>query len=209
MPPAASGNELVRIALGALVWTLAVGSEAQARPPAAFAGRPADLRAGLDARFWVWTDDAGVHLRWTTRGERRRFAGTLTSEGGAALSPVVGVSDRGQAWAPKVERGEDEVITFSAQCEGALAGLDLPPLTGRLTLALSLDGLPAPLHSIRFGVPGIRPRHNPFRLRPVELSQGGLDHHSHPHVAPHDRGAHHEHPHPHPHPPGLGHHHPR
>jgi hypothetical protein len=172
-------------------------------------GRPADLQGGVQARYWVWTDDSGHHLRWTTPGERRRFAGALTWEGGSAPSPIVAVSDSGQASAPKIERGDPGIVAYEARCQGAIAGHDQPPSTARVTLALSLDGLPAPAHTVRLGQVGIRPRWNPFKLRPPDPHQAGRDHHPHPHDTPHPGGEHHGHPHPHPHPPGLGHHHPR
>ncbi len=184
-------------------------SSVEARPPAAFDGRSAHLRAGGDAGYWVWTDKSGVHLRWTTAGEQRRFAGTLSAEDAPLPSPIVAISDAGQASAPTIERAEDGSITFQGQCQGCVSGLDLPPITVRLTLALSLDGLPAPLHALRLGESEIHPRRNPFRLRPPEPAHGGLDHHAHPHVTPHAPGEHHPHPHPHPHPAGLGHHHQR
>lgn len=182
---------------------------AEARPPAAFDGRPDGLRAGLTARYWVWTDAGGLHLRWTTSGERRRFAGTLSADDGTAPSPVVAVSDAGQAAAPRIQRGEAGAVSFEAWCQGGIAGLDLPPPSSRLTLALSLDGLPAPLHALHLGAGLIHPRRNPLKLLPPAPPVGGLEHHPHPHPVPHPAAAHHEHPHAHPHPPGLGHHHRR
>ncbi len=185
-------------------------STAHARPPDAFAGRPTEMRAGLDARYWVWTDRAGVHLRWTTAGELRRFSGSIRAGASAVPSPVVAVSDSGEASAPVMVRAEDGSLSFTATARAGLSGLNLPPVGAEgLALSLFMDGLPAPLHAIRLGTAGIRPRRPVLTLRSPEPAQGGEDHHAHPHVSPHEAGLHHEHPHPHPHPPSNGHHHPR
>lgn len=155
-------------------------------------------------------DDAGLHLRWATSGEQRRFAGTVSTPAPGGLRPVVGVSEAGAAAAPRIAWNPDGALSFEAIAQGRVAGLDLPapPPDAPVTLALSLDGWPAPLHAIRLGAAGIRPLRNPFVLRTEAGEPGGADHHEHPHAHPHPPGDHHHHPHPEPHPPGLGHHHP-
>jgi len=168
------------------------------------------MRSGLDARIWVWTDHSGVHLRWTTAGELRRFSGSIQAGAATAPSPVVAVSDAGEEAVPVVVRAEDGSVSFTATARAGLSGLNLPAVGAQgLSISLFMDGLPAPLHAIRLGATGIRPRRRVLTIRPPDRQRGGEDHHEHPHALPHETGRHHEHPHPHPHPPGLGHHHPR
>ncbi|HJZ84143.1 MAG TPA: hypothetical protein VKN99_03190 [Polyangia bacterium] len=57
--------------------------------------------------------------------------------------------------------------------------------------------------------PAVRHPAPPAQQRPPAPVLGGLDHHPHTHLSPHEVGDHHHHPHPHPHLFGPnGHHHP-
>lgn len=54
----------------------------QAEP---FDGRPA-FAEDTELGYYVWRDEDGWHLRWTTKGQLRRFHGSVTSEGGELKS---------------------------------------------------------------------------------------------------------------------------
>jgi len=48
-------------------------------------GRPA-FAEGVDLGYYVWRDGDDWHLRWTTKGTMRNFAGSVTAEGGKLKS---------------------------------------------------------------------------------------------------------------------------
>ena len=50
-----------------------------------FEGRPA-FAEGTELGYYVWHDDDGWQVRWTTKGIQRRFTGTVISEGGELKS---------------------------------------------------------------------------------------------------------------------------
>ena len=50
-----------------------------------FAGRPA-FTEGSELAYYVWHDEDGWQVRWTTRGVMRHFAGRITAEGGELKS---------------------------------------------------------------------------------------------------------------------------
>lgn len=163
------------------------------------------MGAGLDARFWIWRDEGGLHLRWTADGEARRFSGTVSAPGRSLEArPAPGAEGAGV----RIERPDGSSVRFSARTAGSLSGLDVPDASGTVAFDLALDDIPCPLHVVRLGAGEVRPRHAPVVFDPGPPAPSGLDHHDHAHLHPHPPGLHHHHPHPHPHPPGLGHHHP-
>jgi hypothetical protein len=46
-----------------------------------FEGRP-EFKEGRELGYYVWVDGDTWHVRWTTMGGQRRFAGQVTGEGG-------------------------------------------------------------------------------------------------------------------------------
>jgi hypothetical protein len=63
----------------------AAGGPVQAASPAAFDGRPAFAEGG-EKSYYVWRDGEKWFVRWTTRGQERRFTGHVTAEGGELKS---------------------------------------------------------------------------------------------------------------------------
>ena len=60
----------------------ATPARAQVQP---FEGRPT-FAEDTELGYYVWRDEDGWHLRWTTKGAQRRFTGSVTSEGGELKS---------------------------------------------------------------------------------------------------------------------------
>ncbi|MGQ0704219.1 MAG: hypothetical protein ACT4PM_13930 [Gemmatimonadales bacterium] len=56
-----------------------------AQAAAQFEGRPASVE-GVDLGYYLWHDEDGWQIRWTTKGVRRHFAGTVVAEGGELKS---------------------------------------------------------------------------------------------------------------------------
>ncbi|HKG23481.1 MAG TPA: hypothetical protein VKC34_16395 [Blastocatellia bacterium] len=50
-----------------------------------FDGKPA-FAEGADLGYYVWRDGDTWHVRWTTRGQMRRFSGSVAAEGGELKS---------------------------------------------------------------------------------------------------------------------------
>jgi hypothetical protein len=50
-----------------------------------FEGRPT-FAEDTELGYFVWRDEDGWHLRWTTKGQLRRFHGSVTAEGGELKS---------------------------------------------------------------------------------------------------------------------------
>ena len=50
-----------------------------------FAGKPA-FAEGVDLGYYIWRDGDTWHVRWTTRGQTRRFSGSVLAEGGELKS---------------------------------------------------------------------------------------------------------------------------
>jgi len=50
-----------------------------------FDGKPT-FAEGVDLGYYVWRDGDRWHVRWTTRGQMRRFSGSVVAEGGELKS---------------------------------------------------------------------------------------------------------------------------
>src|SRR5215216_2679911 len=50
-----------------------------------FAGKPT-FAEGVDLGYYIWRDGDTWYIRWTTRGQTRRFTGSVVSEGGELKS---------------------------------------------------------------------------------------------------------------------------
>jgi len=50
-----------------------------------FEGRPS-FAEGVELGYYVWKDGDTWHVRWTTRGQMRRFTGSVSAEGGELKS---------------------------------------------------------------------------------------------------------------------------
>ncbi len=64
-----------------LFLVLALPTAVPAAEPALFDGRPL-FAEGSDRAYFVWRDGDRWFVRWTTQGVERRFAGSVTAEGG-------------------------------------------------------------------------------------------------------------------------------
>jgi len=50
-----------------------------------FEGKPA-FAEGVDLGYFIWRDGDSWHIRWTTKGQMRRFSGSVAAEGGELKS---------------------------------------------------------------------------------------------------------------------------
>src|SRR5262245_48930568 len=81
----------------ALAALIAVGSAvaALAMPAKALDGQP-KMEIGDDYGYFLWHDNDGAHLRWTTKGNKHVFSGTVRSGGG--IEEIKGVKLEGPDW---------------------------------------------------------------------------------------------------------------
>lgn len=125
--------------------------------PEVFRGQP-DVRAGEALGYFVWFDGDGWHVRWTTRGRTRRFAGLVSSD--STLYDVRRV---------RMERGDltargPNVVAWEAGNTGHLDGFDFRANGDRLTFTLRIDGTPAAVSQIFIGDREAHPGGNPFTV---------------------------------------------
>src|SRR5262245_5667194 len=66
------------VAVLSLLWPLAL---TPVQAPERFEGRPT-FAEGSDLGYYVWHDEDGWQVRWTTKGIMRHFTGTVIAEGG-------------------------------------------------------------------------------------------------------------------------------
>ncbi len=70
------------LALVSLLWPLSLLPQQAVEH---FEGRPV-FAEGVDLGYYIWHDEDGWQIRWTTKGVMRRFTGTVISEGGELKS---------------------------------------------------------------------------------------------------------------------------
>jgi hypothetical protein len=142
-------------------FVLSARSAPPAPPRPAFEGAPA-IGPGIVRGYFVWHDDAGWHVRWTTKGVRHQFSGTLSCRG--EFREFVPVSADRRDWISLQadrRRAAFDTITGSGQ-----DGFDfrLTPATRTVTFDLSIDGQRITPAEIFLGASMSNPRSNPFTL---------------------------------------------
>jgi hypothetical protein len=111
--------------------------------------------------YYIWFDEAGVHVRWTSNpNEHRRFAGELSVQG-----PIVSIRpvfpERGAIGQPRFG-----TVTWDAPNAGGGDGFGL--VVGQnsvVRLSLWIDGRPASSGEIFLGRGGAHPYINTFAFR--------------------------------------------
>ena len=110
--------------------------------------------------YYIWTDEQGVHLRWTSaQGQQHRFNGQATVQGRlTAFSPAYpGVSAVRQ-------RGNN--MQWNAANSGGGDGFDFAMNQGGVVqFSLKVDDQMATQDEIFLGANGRHPRRNPFNIR--------------------------------------------
>jgi hypothetical protein len=123
-------------------------------------GRPS-FDVGETLGYFVWQDDQGWHVRWTTRGAKHKFSGTITCDGFFSKVDAVGANPR-----DFIRRTGDDRISFDTAVGGGRDGVDftLSPSTKSLTFDLRMDGKPVAPAQVRIGAGKRRPASVPFTI---------------------------------------------
>jgi hypothetical protein len=143
-----------------------IGGGGADRWPAYVRGQPA-INLTNRPMYFLWLDDAGWHLRWTTRRFGREAAGLMSTDGRFNEFRRVSLEEGDQ-----VARGDGLVAWETrtgravrvADRPGDMDGIDFRTTGQRLSFTLLMDGDPIPTDQIFIGASGTHPRNNPFRI---------------------------------------------
>jgi hypothetical protein len=123
-------------------------------------GRP-DFTVGEATGYFIWQDTEGWHIRWTTKGKKHLFSGTITCDENFVHFKAISRDKTDY-----IKQVSSQVIRFDAKATGGADGIDfrLSPSTTVVEFDLRTDGSPAPLESIRIGRGKHRPESMPLRI---------------------------------------------
>lgn len=140
--------------------TLALAGTALALPPGPFQGKPT-LQRGKQLGAAVWHDADGLHVRFTTKGKKQRFNGTV-----CATERITNLE------AKKLEKKVDFIklstsgkcVEFSFTTKGGVDGFDFRAGGAEVTFDLKIGAVNLPSKNIWLGARGVHPGNSPFVL---------------------------------------------
>jgi len=139
----------------------AAAAPPEAVPAAALKGAPA-IAPGAAKGLYVWTDEKGVHVRWTSDGTPALFSGSLDASRDLGAKAVTRVNELAGGWA---QLHGERLVLFSATARGELDGFDLAAPAGTaFTLDVQIDGKPADPALVFFGARGAHAKALPARF---------------------------------------------
>lgn len=123
-------------------------------------GKPS-FEAGESKGYFIWNDDEGWHVRWTTKNKKHAFSGTLTCDGSFVRYEAVSKGKK-----DFIKQTGKSRIEFDAQVDGGKDGFDfqLTSSTATITFDLEIDGKAAPIDSVKMGSGKTRPAAVPFTI---------------------------------------------
>lgn len=134
-------------ALAPLVAALLCAAAPPRPLPAAWLQGEPTIAPGTDKGVFVWTDDKGVHVRWSFGGQVVLLSGRLKAD--KDLGAITRVNELAGGWA---QLGGKRVALFSATARAELDGFDLAAPAGALVeLEVQLDARPADPALVFFG----------------------------------------------------------
>lgn len=143
-----------------LVALLAVaGGAALALPNEDFQGRP-KFKVGAELGAFVWHDEDGQHVRFTTKGKVvRKFSGKVCGAKVVKLDPFELEPADSATIGP-----EGHCVHFAFTTDGAVDGFDFRAEGAVLTYDFQQDGKQMPVGLIRVGANNKHPNESPFVL---------------------------------------------
>ncbi len=147
-----SGTTLVALVAGA-------GAAAMALPNEDFQGRP-KFKVGAELGAFVWHDEDGQHVRFTTKGKIvRKFSGKVCGEKVVKLDPFELEPADSASIGP-----EGHCVHFDFTTDGAVDGFDFRAEGAVLTYDFQQDGTQMAVGLIRIGAKNKHPNQSPFVL---------------------------------------------
>jgi len=103
----------------------------------ALKGKPADYQVDKAVGCFLWLDEQGLHVRWTTTpGKPILFAGRVDTD--RPLKELTRITDTSSGW---VKNNGDRIVMFSTTSRGGEDGFDLTiPGVRKLLVELKIDG---------------------------------------------------------------------
>src|SRR5262245_13156997 len=152
-------RSLSRLSIALIIAAFAIGPLAAAKKEY-WKGKP-EFTAGENKGYYIWQDDDGWHLRWTTKGKPIVYAGTLTCSGDFTdFKPVK--KEKGEI----IKKESNKLLRFDTRTEGGIDGLDfrLSPSTRTVTFDLNMDGAKASATYVKVGRNKTHPTTVPFTI---------------------------------------------
>jgi len=154
-------RSLHRFVSGSALFSLIVGAgtAALALPNEDFQGRP-KFKVGSELGAFVWHDEDGQHVRFTTKGKVvRKFAGKVCSEKIVKLDPFELEPADSATIGP-----EGHCVRFDFTTDGAVDGFDFRAEGAVVTFDFQQDGKQMATGLIRVGAKNKHPVESPFVL---------------------------------------------
>lgn len=123
-------------------------------------GRP-EFSAGEAKGYFIWQDDDGWHMRWTTHGKSVLYAGRVTCNGDFTNFEAV-KKEKGEI----IKKESNGTIRFDTVTESGIDGIDfrLSPSTTRVTFDLNVDRIRASTEMVKIGAGKHHPGSVPFTI---------------------------------------------
>ena len=108
---------------------------------APFVGKP-DYKPGTDLGYFIWSDEAGYHIRWSADGSSHKFTGNIITIGGNITPlPSLPASGGGEGIGVRVAHN---MISWDSTIAGGEKGFDFTADGGQLMITPKLDEDPSP-----------------------------------------------------------------
>jgi hypothetical protein len=123
-------------------------------------GRP-EIKEGEVKGYFIWEDGDGFHARWTTKGGKSIFSGTVTCDGEFMQFEAVKKDEK-----DLIKKDSATTIRFDARTQGGVDGFNVrvSPSTRSVTFNLKIDGAWASAQDVRLGEKKERPSSVPFTI---------------------------------------------
>lgn len=121
-------------------------------------GKP-NFASGESKGYFVWRDSQGWHIRWATKGAKRVYSGSITSD-----AAFVACDGTAQGHEDAVILAAPHLIRFESRSMGGVKGInfDLGHGATKLSFDLQMDGAPVEPQWVHLGFRGVRPSAVPF-----------------------------------------------
>ncbi len=152
-------NKVFKMMTGAVALTSLAAGVASALPNEDFQGRP-EFKVGHALGAFVWHDEDGQHVRFTTHGKVvRKFAGKVCTE---KILKLDGFELEG---ADSAKIGpEGHCVHFDFTTDGVVDGFDFRAEGAVITYDFNMDGKQMEVGKIHIGRNSKHPHESPFVL---------------------------------------------